>query len=85
MKKEYSNHHAHPQSRFHGGNEVLLPKKFHSAWHTLFGNMRGREIELFIKQILLTMEYANKITAHDIVQLQEEVKEYGLYEHERGL
>ncbi len=85
MKKEYSLHHTHPQSRFHGGNEVLLPKKFHNAWHTLFGNMRGAEIIVFVREINKRMEYSNKITAHEIVELQKEVKDIGIYEYERGV
>ncbi len=78
-----SNHHSRPQSRFQGGNEVLLPKKFHSAWHLLFGNMRGKEIELFIVEVNKLMEYKDKITAHELEELRKEVKELGIYEYER--
>ncbi len=85
MKKEYSNHHARPQSRFTGGNEVLLPKKFHSAWHLLFGNMCGREIELFIKEVNKLMLIKDKITAGELEEIRKEVKAIGIYEYERGM
>lgn len=81
--KEYSNHHERPRSRFKGGNEVLLPKKFHKSWHELFLNLTEREIELFVKEINVKMKTQKKITPNEIVKIREEIKAIGIYDYER--
>ena len=47
MKKNISIHHLHPRSR--GGPDELWNRKeveisIHSAWHTMFSNMRPEEV-----------------------------------------
>lgn len=55
-KNDPSKHHIIPQSRG-GGNErenmKILPKRFHSLWHDLFGNLTPMEATQFIKEVFL--------------------------------
>lgn len=74
MKEKFSTHHELPRSRFKGGNEVLLPKLFHTAWHELFLNLQGVEIEMFVGEINWRMKTQKKITAKEIVELRERIK-----------
>ncbi len=80
MKHEYSSHHTFPQSRFEDSSEVLLPKKFHQAWHTLFLNLTGREIIHFIERLNILMEMKDKITAGELEQLRNEIKAMKIYQ-----
>ncbi len=85
MGKEYarSAHHNIPSSRSKFGREVILPKKFHSAWHTLFGNLYEREIELFVQEINDLMDEVEEITNQDLAKLREEIKGMDLYEYQK--
>jgi hypothetical protein len=78
-KHEYSQHHIFPQSRFDDENTVLLPKKFHTAWHTLFLNLTGREIMHFIERLNILMMLKSKITAGELEQLRNEIKAMKIY------
>lgn len=80
MKKEHSSHHVFPQSRFKDSHEVLLPKKFHSAWHTCFANLTGKEIVYFIERLNILMQIKTKITAGELEQLREETKAMKIYQ-----
>jgi hypothetical protein len=78
-KHEYNSHHVFPSSRYEDDNQVLLPKKFHTAWHTLFGNMTGREIIHFIERLNILMSLKDKITAGELEQLRQEIKAMKIY------
>jgi hypothetical protein len=80
LKKEYSSHHIFPQSRFDDENTVLLPKKFHTAWHTLYLNLTGREIIYFTERLNILMMVKSKITAGELEQLRNEIKAMKIYQ-----
>jgi len=80
VKHEHSNHHVFPQSRFFASDEVLLPKKFHTAWHTVFGNLVGREIVYFVERLHILMVLKEKITAGELEQLRNEIKAMKIYQ-----
>ena len=82
-KRKTSNHHVIPSSRSQFGREVILPDKFHKAWHSLFGNLYGKEIELFIEELNDMMDEYNEITARDIAHLRETIKGMDLYEYQK--
>ncbi len=84
--KEYkrSSHHIIPTSRRKFGREVILPKKFHSALHTVWGNLYGREIELFIKELNQLMEEKDEITNTDLNKLRQEIRGMNLYEFRKS-
>ncbi len=86
MGKEYpkSTHHAIPSSRSKFGREVILPKKFHSAWHTLFGNLYGREVELFVREVNELMDTEEEITNQDLAKIREGIKAMELYEFQKS-
>ena len=74
MKKRetLTRHHSVPSSR--GGTDetiVLLPAKFHAAFHYLFQNLTPDEIHLFLEIIL---EPGTRWTRKDIHELMEEIK-----------
>jgi hypothetical protein len=83
LKKVVSSHHVVPSSRSKFGKEVLLPKKFHSAWHTLFGNLYGREVELFIQEVNDLMDEKEEITSRELSKIREEIKGMELYEFQK--
>ncbi len=83
MKYEKSSHHVIPSSRSKFGREVLLPKKFHSSWHSLFGNLYGREAELFLQEVNYLMDTEEEITNQDLAKLREEAKGMELYEFQK--
>ncbi len=78
-----SSHHVIPSSRSKFGREVIIPDKFHKAWHSLFGNLYGKEIELFIEELNDMMDEYDKITSRDIARLREEIKGMDLYEYQK--
>ncbi len=78
-----SSHHVVPSSRSKFGREVLLPKKFHSAWHSLVGNLYGREVELFVQEVNELMDTRDEITNQDLAKLREEIKGMNLYEFQK--
>ncbi|MBU1290012.1 HNH endonuclease [Patescibacteria group bacterium] len=55
-KNEPSKHHIIPESRG-GGNESdnvkIFPRRFHSRWHDIFGNLTPHEAIQFIKEVFL--------------------------------
>lgn len=62
MAHQYSAHHRIPSSR--GGKEtVLIPDKFHEAWHTIFGNLYGDEAIQFIIRLNALFEQENVSSA----------------------
>mgnify|MGYP000128986229 CR=1 FL=1 len=72
----YTEHHHPPKSR--GGTKTVeLPENFHDAWHTLFENLKGKELLKFIVRIHQLMDRQDKITSKEIYDLQQEVKEDG--------
>lgn len=70
----YTDHHVTPRSRG-GKRTVQLPDAFHESWHVLFGNMYAEEIILFIKDIQVLFEQKEKITASELHDLRNEIKE----------
>lgn len=69
----YNEHHIVPSSR--GGKETVeVHKNFHDAWHTLFGNLYGEEIQLFVKDVQVLFEQKEKINAKELHELREEIK-----------
>ena len=78
-----SSHHVVPSSRSQFGREVIIPDKFHKAWHSLFGNLYGKEIELFIEEINDMMDEYDEITSRDIAHLRETIKGMDLYEYQK--
>jgi hypothetical protein len=75
LKKVYSEHHVIPRSR--GGEKekiVLLPKLFHTGWHIVFGNLYGKEIEIFIKEVNHLLKIKDTISAHELEQLRNRIK-----------
>ena len=85
MVKDYkkSNHHNIPSSRSKFGKEVKLPDKFHKSWHILFGNLYGREIELFIEEVNDLMDELDEITNRDLAKIRERIKAMELYEFQK--
>ena len=75
MKKRrelLSRHHSIPTSR--GGTDqsvVLLPQRFHQAFHFLFQNLTPDEIHLFLEIIL---EPGTSWTRSELNDLIEEIK-----------
>lgn len=75
MKKHsnyLSRHHSIPRSR--GGNDesiVMLPPKFHEAFHYLFGNLTPEEIHIFLEIILEPGTSWNK---RQLAELIEDIK-----------
>ncbi len=83
MEKEHSSHHVIPSSRSKFGREILLPEKFHKAWHSLFGNLYGREVELFIQEVNDLMDTEEEITKRDLARIREQIKGMDLYEFQK--
>jgi len=83
LKNEKSNHHVTPTSRSRFGREVTLPKKFHSAWHVIFGNLYGREAELFIEEVNEMMDFEEEITNDDLRKARERTRGLELYEFQK--
>lgn len=64
-KNDPSRHHVIPESR--GGengveNIKIIPRKFHSTWHDLFGNLTPLEAIQFIKEVFLDEKRGNGAT-----------------------
>ncbi len=78
-----SSHHAIPSSRSKFGKEVILPEKFHKAWHALFQNLYGREIELFIQEVNDLMDNQEEITKKELSKLREDIKGMELYDFQK--
>ena len=69
----YTEHHHPPQSR--GGTQTTeLPKKFHQSFHVVFHNLKGDELLVFIKDLLILLEEKEKITAGELHDLREAIK-----------
>ncbi len=85
MKKEVktSTHHVVPSSRSKFGREVILPDKFHKAWHSIFGNLYGREVELFIQEVNDLMDERDEITKRDLARIREDIKGMEMYEYQK--
>lgn len=85
MKKEHrkTKHHVTPSSRSEFGREVILPEKFHTAWHILFGNLYDREVVLFIQEVNKLMDEADEITNKNLANIREEIKGMDLYEFQK--
>jgi ABC-type phosphate transport system auxiliary subunit len=82
-KYEKSSHHVIPSSCSKFGREVILPKKFHSSWHSIFGNLYGREIELFVEEVNSLMDELDEITNQDLAKIRERIKSLKLYEFQK--
>ncbi len=85
MGKEYkrSEHHVIPSSRSKFGKTVILPEKWHKAWHTLFGNLYGREVGLFVQEVNDLMDTQEEVTKRDLARLREQIKGMELYEYQK--
>ena len=81
--RKTSSHHVIPSSRSKFGREVILPDKFHKAWHSLFGNLYGKEIELFVEELNDMMDTQDEITSREIARLRETIKGMDLYEYQK--
>ncbi len=86
-KRVYSSHHVRPRSRKETklplDKEINLPKLFHSSWHFVFGNLFGREVELFVQEVNKIMDEQETITPKQLEDLRNEIKALELYEFER--
>lgn len=67
-------HHHPPKSRG-GGKTVELPKTFHEAFHTVFQDLKGRELITFLVRLHQMMDRQDKITSKQIHVLRQEVIE----------
>jgi len=68
MPRQYSAHHRVPRSR--GGKKtVLIPVKFHEAWHTLFNLLYGDEAVQFITE-LNTLFEQGRVSSAEINKLR---------------
>ena len=81
--KKVSSHHVIPSSRSKFGKEVTIPEKFHKAWHALFGNLYGKEIELFVEELNDMMDTQDEITSREIAKVREQIKGMGLYDFQK--
>ena len=81
--RKTSSHHVIPSSRSKFGREVILPDKFHKALHSLFGNLYGKEIELFVEELNDMMDTQDEITSREIARLRETIKGMDLYEYQK--
>ncbi len=57
---------------------VKSPKAFSDSWNLLFGDLRGKEIEKYIKSINKMMEIKKEISWEDILNLRDEIKKLNL-------
>lgn len=64
----YNNHHVIPTSRDNRtkgeetiNEKVLIPKKFHAAWHVIFVNLYDEEAVIFLERIFFTLKKSNCI------------------------
>ena len=74
MKNHGSRHHF-PDCKSRGGDRmVTLPRKFHQAWHILFGNLNADEVMYFLNEVMFLMETQNKVSSAEIETLRREVK-----------
>ncbi len=69
---KYTKHHHPPKSRG-GTRKVKLPECFHDAWHTVFQNLKRKELITFIIELLQMMDRKDKITSKEIHELRQEV------------
>ncbi len=84
MGKKFSRHHTVPRKRKKKkGRLVRLPDKFHSALHQVFVDLYGKEMIVFIQELVLLMDTEDEITLDDLHRLRQEVKNLELYEYER--
>ena len=74
MKKHGSGHHFPICKSRHGKRTVVIPKAFHQAWHTLFGNLNADEIPDFLYRIMYMMETQDRVSSEEIEKLRKEVK-----------
>ncbi len=71
---KYTSHHHPPESR--GGTQTTeLPKKFHQAFHVVFHNLKGDELLVFLKELQMLLERQDKVTAGELHDLREAIKE----------
>ena len=87
MPKEYkkSEHHVRPTSRCpHSKKTVILPNKFHSAFHAVFGNLYEQECIIFLQEINALMEEQEEITNKDLARIREEIKAMQIYEFRKN-
>ena len=71
-RKRLTRHHSFPRSR--GGTDesiVLLPNKFHQAFHYLFGNLTIEETHRFLDIVLVP---GRSWTGQQLSQLIEQLK-----------
>lgn len=83
MKGKMSSHHVIPSSRSKFGRTVSIPDKFHKAFHAVFGNLYGKECELFLQEVNDLMDEKEEITNRDLARIREEIKGMGLYEFQK--
>jgi len=70
---KYVSHHSPPEAR--GGTETVeLPKTFHSAYHTVFQDLKGQELIRFIVELHQLMERQDKVTSREIHDLRQDIK-----------
>ena len=84
--RKYTRHHVIPFSRYPKNckkekQEVLLPKKFHDAYHTIFANLAPIEAIDFMYWLQKKMWNSKKVTYTEIVEKQEEMKNEGISAH----
>ena len=74
-KSRFTHHHIIPRSR---GVDykvtVLLPEGFHDAFHTIFDNLYGAEIRMFVERLEMMMKEQDSITNADLSKLRYSIK-----------
>jgi hypothetical protein len=59
--KKITKHHVTPRSRGGTNNDVvLIPNRYHEAWHIFFGNLTSQEAVHFIRVVFPRKESARR-------------------------
>ncbi len=84
MKKHNKKRFVAPSSRPEFGKEVTLPKKFCNAFHLVFEDLYGKEMELFVQELNDLMDEVEEISEQDLNDIRKKVKEVNLYEFQKS-